>query len=222
MCLLHAGLVNTSHLSAFPCRFPCLFHPVSKVLLPLFQVWMTCGCRVSWVGPGFLLHSLRGWLAGRSRVEWRADISAQGTWDLVLHMRPCWKGRGASEVTQLPTLLLCSFTLQSQFLAYTSKTHIRDVNVIVLLELQLECLHSVLHLPSAILFVCPKFIPTNGTENSVHGVYKYLPTIPRCSTTVPFYIGSSDFSHSRAVAVFVFSVHEAKRKSDTCRRLQCF
>lgn len=94
--LLHAGLVDKIDFACF------VFHPMNKVVLPLFQVWMTCSCRVSWVGQ-VLLHSLRGCLGG---VEWRVDISAQWTWDLVLHMRPCWKGRGASEVTMLSSLAL--------------------------------------------------------------------------------------------------------------------
>lgn len=119
MCLLHVGLVNMSDWVLFLAVCLFVFHPMSKVLSLCSRCeWLVAvGCR-EWAR---FLHSLRGWLGG---VEWRADISAQGTWDLVLHMRPCWKGRGASEVTQLKSgsLSLFFFYIVShritQFLSY--------------------------------------------------------------------------------------------------------
>lgn len=86
-----------------------------SVLLSLFALhpmsWVVSLCsRCEWLvavrcreWPRFL-HGLTGWLLGG--VKWKADIRAQGTRGLVLHMRPCWKGRGASEVTRLNSRFL--------------------------------------------------------------------------------------------------------------------
>lgn len=120
--------------------------------------WLVAvGCR-EWAR---FLHSLRGWLGG---VEWRADVGAQGTLGLVLHMRPCWKGRGASEVNQLNSH--STFVSLIHIHTYTSlllKAYIQDTPVNTL-----DCLTCVSNTKMWLSYV-------------MHGYYSWCVTFTFCN-----------------------------------------
>lgn len=146
MYLLDVGLVNMIDWVLFLATQLFVFHPMSTALFLCSRCeWLVAvECR-EW---SRFLHSLRGWLGG---VEWRADICAQGTLGLVLHMRPCWKGRGASEVTQLNWgSFFFLFHTSTQFVSYIhtylldNSTSVKQANynATIMLTAFLVCKHE--------------------------------------------------------------------------------
>lgn len=113
MCLLHVGLVNTGYWVLFLAVCLFVFCPLSKVpsLCSRCEWLVAVGCRE----VARFLHSLCGWLG---EVEWRADISAQGTWRPGSPYEALLKGQGGfwGNPTQLWLSLLLLHTLSHSFL----------------------------------------------------------------------------------------------------------